>query len=168
MTTRVTIKDTGELRPLAGLRFQMTAGIHATEAAQPHSSGMTIGDLAMLHEFGKDKIPARMWLRRWCQRQMNAVAQEIRGALIPMARKQNYRTAGPAGLKAVANHMKATMRGAILGGGITPKNAPATLARKAPEARPLLEHGELVAAAEAEIKGITTGWRYNTRGGMGP
>jgi hypothetical protein len=162
VTTRITVRDTGELRPLAGLRFNMTAGIHEQEASQPHgNSGLTVGEIAMVNEFGSGNIPARKWMRKWAQQQVRTVAAEIRDALVPMAKKLDY--SNPGALRVVAQRMKSTMRGMVLGGLITPANSARTLARKAPEDRPLVETKQLVNSAEAAVTSAQTGWNYNTR-----
>lgn len=159
---RITIKDTGELKPLAGLRFKMTVGVHEQEASEQHGdSDLTVGEVALVNEFGRDNIPARMWFRRWAQKAARGVAADIQRALVFMAQKQQYDNLGL--LPWAARKARDDLRDVALSGSITPANAPATLARKAPETRPMIDTQQLVNSIESAITG-GKGWNFKTRG----
>ncbi len=165
MATRLTIKDSGELKVFKHLRMDITGGIHEREGAAQHGKGpMSIVDVAAVNEFGNGRIPARMWLRGWVSKHQRRVVAQIRAAMVNMARTQKYQS-GP--FVEIQTGIKRSLKAQILSGLITPPNAPLTLAKKAPETRPLLKHGQLVTAIEGELRARnesgSINWNHKTR-----
>lgn len=157
---RVSIKDSGEIKAFERLDLSMTVGVHEADGQETHQkSGMSVVQVAEVSEFGAGDIPARNWLRAWVPSNARQFAQEIGRALQHMARTQRY---DQAPLMLVAERMRASMRGRILGGKIRPANAAATLAAKAPETRPLVDSGQFVHSIQATVAG-----RAQTRGFLG-
>ncbi len=114
----------------------MQTGILPEDYDTPHAdSGMSVGDLAALLEFGGGTIPARMLLRKWEQQHGPRIAK-----LIQREVATQIRTGEPleAPLHAIAKEAERSLRATVFGGHVQPENAPSTLKKKAPETRPLI------------------------------
>lgn len=144
------ITDSGALKVFRELRMTISGGIHEEQGADEHDQGpLSVVEVGAVNEFGGGNIPARMWLRGWVPVGAKKIVEQIRDAMQGMARTQKY-TRGP--FVRITHNVMAGIRGRILSGQITPANAPATLARKAPETRPLVEHGQLAAAIHGRLR----------------
>lgn len=134
--TTVTIKDSGPIRILQTFDVELEAGILPEQADTVHAaSGLTLGELGAVHEFGVGPIPARMWLRGWHTAKAERVVKQIRKELETMVRTQTFIRAP---LDAIAKEAERSIKGRIAAGLIDPPNAPRTLAGKKPETRPLI------------------------------
>jgi hypothetical protein len=132
----LSIKDSGPLRIIPQFDVRLDVGILPEEAGETHrESGLSLGELGTVHEFGAGPIPARMWLRGWHAEKADGILKKIRAELQTMVRTQTF-IGGP--LNAIAKSAERSIRGRIIGGLIDPPNAPRTLAVKAPEQRPLI------------------------------
>lgn len=172
---RLTIRDTGEIKSVGKFLLDVSVGIQPEDAGQKHHSGLTIGALAEIHEFGSAAahIPMRSWFRTWADKNQDAARAAIRAALVEMARTQRY-SVEP--IQRIVHRMKATLVGRIAAGAITPPNAPRTLAKKSPETRPLVETKAFMRAIQGAFQASTVGgtrgaprfsWKYKTPGGEG-
>lgn len=144
----LTIRDSGEIPILKTFDVSLEVGILPEEAGLPHHSGMTIGEVGAVHEFGIGKIPARMWLRGWLALKEAETIASIRKELAAMVRTQTFIEAP---LNAIAKTAERSVKGRIIGGHITPANAPLTLKNKSPETRPLIETKQFLNAIKARI-----------------
>jgi hypothetical protein len=167
----ISIQDTGEIKAFGNLTLDLSVGIQPEDADQPHHSGMTLGELGAVHEYGGGRVPARMWFRGWAAQYEGQVRDAVRAQLQQMVRTQRF---APGALQNIAHRMKATLVGRIAAGQITPPNAPATLLKKAPEIRPLVETKAFMRAIQAAFRARTSGgnggaltWKYKTGGGAG-
>lgn len=165
---RFTVKDTGEIKAFRRMNLNMTLGIHPEDGAVKHAGGdLTVAQVAEINEYGGGNTPARMWLRGWAAKHGQRMTNMLRARLREMARTQNYK---PDALEALAETMQRSMRGHIYSGVIKPKNAPATLARKAPETKPLIDTRQFVRSIRARLTAKSTGmfrridWNYKSRG----
>jgi hypothetical protein len=152
MANGVTLKitDSGALKVFRELRMQITGGIHEEQGADRHDEGpLSVVEVAAVNEFGAGKIPARMWLRGWVPLGAKRVVEQIRSAMQGMARTQRYESRP---FEQIAHGLMSSIRGRILAGEIKPANAAATLARKAPETRPLVEHGQMADAIHGRLR----------------
>lgn len=155
--TRLVVKDTGVRDALAGLRLVITGGVHADDGAAVHDKGpLSVVDVAAQNEFGAGNIPARMWLRGWVPGRAEKVVAQIRAAVVDAVRRQRFEQ-GP--FETIVEGLMQSLRGRITSGEIRPVNAPRTLANKAPETRPLFEHGQLVAAIKGRLQAANTAGR---------
>lgn len=145
------VRDTGPLKIKQPYLMSITVGIHAEEGAERHgyAGGLDVYDVAKVNEFGGGRIPARKWLRGWLPQQKRKMIGLIREVVTPMVRRHKYR---PEQLSAVAEYAAQTLTKRITSGQIKPVNAPATLARKRPETRPLIEAGNFVRAIRARVQ----------------
>jgi hypothetical protein len=159
---RFTVKDTGEIKAFRRMNLSMTLGIHPEDGAVKHGD-LTVAQVAEINEYGGGNTPARMWLRGWAAKHGQRMANLLRSRLREMARTQNYK---PDALEALAETMQRSMRGHIYSGVIKPKNAPATLARKAPETKPLIDTRQFVRSIRARLtaKAGSINWNYKSRG----
>lgn len=132
----MTIKDSGALRIVKSFDVQLDVGILPEDADTKHdASGLTLAELALVHELGAGVIPARMPLRTWAAAKSAAMVAKIRKELETMVRTQTF-IPGP--LNAVAKEAERSIQGRIIAGLIDPPNAPRTLLGKKPEQRPLI------------------------------
>ncbi len=156
MRLRVKIKDSGELKIFQRLGFRMTVGIHEEEGGDSHdlNGELTVAQVANIQEFGAGDVPARSWLRRWAQKYQAMVVKMLRAELTKMAKKQDYDLRP---LEPIANIATSTMRQQFVGGEIRPLNAPSTLARKAPETRPLIWTGQMTRSIFSKLRATYSG-----------
>lgn len=147
----VTIRDTGELKIPRVYEVSMTVGVHPEEgAATPgYDGGLTVAQVAAVNEWGAGPIKPRFWLRGWLSRYKKVTVHKLRRQLTPMVRRQKYDLRQ---LHSTATFAAHTMAQRIVKGEIRPKNAASTLAKKAPETRPLIEGGTFVSAIRARLQ----------------
>jgi hypothetical protein len=132
----LTIKDSGKLKILKEYVVELEVGILPEDADTRHEeSGMTLAEVALVHELGAGPIPARMPIRGWYADKSAGMVKKIRKELETMVRTQTFIT-GP--LNAVAKEAERSLKGRIIAGLIDPPNAPRTLVAKKPEQRPLI------------------------------
>ena len=153
------VKDSGSIKILKDLKIQITGGIHAAQGAEQHGEGpFTVADIAAVNEFGGGIIPSRPWLRGWADGPpAKKIVREIKAALTPMVKAQDF-VPGP--LQQVTQNVLTSIASQFLDGTLTPKNAPFTLAKKAPETRPLVERQQLLGALRARLKAAAPGWDF--------
>lgn len=132
----LTIKDSGKLKILKDYTVELEVGILPEDADTRHEeSGMTLGEVALVHELGAGPIPARMPIRGWYADKSAGMVKKIRKELETMVRTQTF-IPGP--LNAVAKEAERSLKGRIIAGLIDPPNALRTLLAKKPEQRPLI------------------------------
>lgn len=132
----LSIKDSGPLRILPKFDVRLDVGILPEDSDTAHvESGMSLGELGAVHEFGAGPIPARMPIRGWFADKSARVLAQLRAELQTMVRTQTF-IGGP--LAAIAKGAERSIKGRIIAGLIDPPNAPRTLVGKNPERRPLI------------------------------
>lgn len=148
---RVSIKDTGPLRISPRLALKLDVGILPEDGAAQHPSGLSMAELGAVHEYGSSaaNVPARSWLRTWADLHLTKYRAQVIEEVARMVRTQKFQE-NAALTKAVQGAAR-SIKARILGGHITPKDAKATLRRKAPEKRPLVESKEFVNAIHAHL-----------------
>lgn len=148
--TTLHIKDSGALKVFRELRMTISGGVHEEVGAEQHDKGpLTVVEVAAANEFGTPTIPDRQWLRGWVPKGSKLFVQLIRNAMVNMARTQRYE---PGPFERISEDLGISIRGRLLEGLIKPANAPRTLANKAPETRPLVEHGQLAEAIRGQLR----------------
>ena len=119
------------------------------EGAGNHSSGISMAELAAVHQFGSpaNNIPARDFLRAPLE---SAKAEQIR--VTTMVAKAIIHTGMPIekGLDVIGIWGEATIKAAMRAGDIKPSNAPSTTARKG-SSNPLIDTGELHDAVSHKV-----------------
>jgi hypothetical protein len=159
--TTLHVKDSGALRVFRELKMTISGGVHEEEGNEQHDKGpLTVVEVAAVNEFGGGKIPARMWLRGWVPKGSRLFVQLIRNAMVNMARTQRYES-GP--FERITADLATSIRGRLLEGLIQPANAPLTLHNKAPETRPLVEHGQLAEAIRGQLTATAPSGGINWR-----
>lgn len=136
-------------------RAEVRAGVVGEQAAAPHpEADLTIGELAILHEFGNEDrgghIPERSFVRK-TMRDPAAVA----GFAVEQARLVRQVIAGQISrdeaLRRMGEFMTARIKETILNHQVRPEDAPSTVAAKGHDT-PLLETGVLAEAVSFEIR----------------
>lgn len=152
----LSIKDSGPLRILKSFDVRLDVGILPEDENTTHAeSGMALGEIAAVHEFGAGPIPARMPIRGWYADKSEGVLKKLRAELATMVRTQTF-IGGP--LAAIAKGAERSLKGRIIAGLIDPPNAPRTLLAKAPERRPLIGVSkQLLSAYRARIRATFRG-----------
>jgi hypothetical protein len=160
------IQDSGALKVVANLRMTITGGIHEEQGAEVHDQGpLSVVEVAAANEFGGGMIPARLWLRGWTDGGpgVKNIVAAIRAAMQTAARTQKFEAAP---FEQITRDVMWGIRGRILSGLIRPLNAARTLALKAPEARPLVEHGQMADAIRGRLTANSPGgitWKSEAR-----
>ena len=103
----------------------------------------------------------RSWLRTWADLHSQRFISQVRDELARMVRTQRFEnnTSLARTVDAAAKSIKAR----ILGGHITPKDSKATLDRKAPERRPLVDSKQFVNAIHARLLASLGARRVNLK-----
>lgn len=59
---------------------EITVGVHSAEGGNTHSEGLTVGDIASIHEFGAPAagIPQRSFIRGWFDERQEFIASTLR------------------------------------------------------------------------------------------
>lgn len=145
----LSVKDTGRLKLYEQVDLEVEVGIQEEEASQIHeASGLTVGALAEIHEFGAGASPPRAPVRSWFDLNLSKMKAAFRDELKRQGQAQQY---SPGRLIKLAEHQSASMRARVLRGEIMPRNKASTLAKKKPETRPLIEGGDLVKHFKAKF-----------------
>lgn len=150
------IIDTGYVDVAKEIEVKLQAGVLSEDAKHLHSSGLRLGELAAIHEFGAGRSPMRAPLRRWGARYEKTFKRKIRAALKEAVRTQKW-TSKP--IQDLAEHATRSLRSDFYRGKISPANSQATLKRKAPEKRPLMETGELSSAQRVKAQVFRRGFK---------
>jgi hypothetical protein len=159
--SRVTlvVHDTGPIDIAPRIEVSLTAGIQPEDAAKMHpTAGMSIGDLAFIHEFGNAKArqPMRAPVRRWSQRFEPKFQRAIRRIMKHAVRTQKWDSRP---VKQLTEYAARSLRSDFYSGRIRPKNRKEQLARKAPETRPLIETKTLVKHMKVKAKVARRGFK---------
>lgn len=128
-TNEIREKNSGAIRELIGRlnkSIVVRVGIQGAEAGKQHE-GVSIADIAVIHEFGLGNNPVRSWLRAWFDENESQLKEDIRrGYQKVIAGTINEETLATAlGMKAVAGIQ------ARISAGIAPPLSPDYLKRKA-------------------------------------
>ena len=74
----MTVRDSGVLKILKEYVVELEVGILPEDADTRHEeSGMTLAEVALVHEIGAGPIPARMPIRGWFADKRNAAVKEL-------------------------------------------------------------------------------------------
>ena len=130
------IRDSGRVKNTEDFTAELIVGILPEDEADTHAaSGMSVVDLATLQEFGGGEIPARMPIRSWFDQRKNQIARRLVSAVRSVVTRRDVPGQRFAQLVQDASE---SMQEPIYAGAIEPENAPATLAKKDPETRPII------------------------------
>jgi hypothetical protein len=135
MTSVRTTKGKSPFPKGAPRAVRISVGVHEDRMGQPHGEGLTIGELATVHEFGTGTVPARSFVRAWFDEKQEEAANILKRAVA--AAKGNLEQAG----RMAALRMAASMQERIANR-IAPPLKPATIARKGSDV-PLIDQGIL-------------------------
>jgi hypothetical protein len=126
----------------------VTVGVHSGEAGEPSGeSGLTVGDVATINEFGLGDVPERSFVRAFAD-EVRDEATKVEAKLVGAAitKRGNVQDA----LEKFGLWLTAKMQKRIRGG-IAPPNDPATIARKG-SSTPLINTGQLVSSITHEVE----------------
>lgn len=106
---------------------RITLGVQGAEARELHEDArMSVGELAAMHELGLG-VQKRSWLVSWMDANQDAMLRQARSQLSAvMAGRKTYRAAA----ETLGSEWVAGLQKNIVGGHVTPKLAPSTVARK--------------------------------------
>lgn len=121
-------------------------GIVSSSTAQ-HNSGMSMADLAALHEFGGGNIPERPFMSQTMNKNDKTIGKKIR-ALYKKVLDKAITEDKALGL--LGEFIKNKMRAEITGGDFT-KNAPSTIAKKKSDS-PLIDTSQLLNSIDWELE----------------
>jgi hypothetical protein len=147
-SVRMTYRDTGWKRFRAMVekargQHTITLGIHGD--AGGHDSGMSVVEIAMLHEFGSGHIPQRSFVRAWVEDNR----EKIDRAFAAMGKQLTKRPAEQL-LEQLGSLFKASMQ-ARISAGIAPELAKSTSDRKG-STTPLIDTGVLKASINYKVE----------------
>lgn len=128
---------------------KVTVGIHEQEGAAPEGdSGITVAEVAALHEFGLGGQEQRSFVRAYVdqrdaqiQGSMRQIGEGIVSGKIPSVEQ---------GLEQLGAEAASGMQDFITSGSVQPEIKPATIARKG-HATPLLNKGTLVGSITSKV-----------------
>lgn len=115
----------------------VSVGVHAAEGAEAEEGGLTVLDVAIFNEFGLG-VPERSFLRAWIDENTAVNTELLRRAAV-MALKGGKTL--PQALELLGMKFAGGIQSRIAQG-ISPANAPATIAKKG-SSTPLIETGQL-------------------------
>lgn len=122
-----------------GSHGEISIGIHGTEASFPRKDGgLTIGELAEIHEFGLGHVPPRSWLGAWFDQYETEFPQVIR---IQLSEKLKAKRPLEEAFKTCAVVFQASIQQRITDG-IPPELSDETIRRKG-STTPLIDTGVL-------------------------
>lgn len=122
-----------------GSHGQISIGVHGTEASFPRQDGgLTVGELAEIHEFGLGHVPPRSWLGGWFDEREDSFPQVIR---IQLSEKLKARQPLEVAFKTCAVLFQASIQQRFTDG-IPPELADETIRRKG-SSTPLIDTGVL-------------------------
>ncbi len=143
---KVSVVDKGytaRLRAIASMDGRVTSrvGVYGEEAAKQHErSDLTNGELAAIHEFGVG-VPERSFVRAWIDESEKQIVAQLKAeATDVLTGKRDVYTASSRVGRWAEDEIRAR-----IARGISPPNAPTTVARKG-SSTPLVDSGELVGA----------------------
>lgn len=125
----------------------VSVGVHAAEGAEAEEGGLTVLDVAIFNEFGLG-VPERSFLRAWID-ENEAQNSELLRRAAKMALK------GDKTLHEALELLGMKFAGGIqqrIAQGISPANAPATIAKKGSD-KPLIDTGQLRQAITHAVRG---------------
>jgi hypothetical protein len=144
------VKETGSGAPsLPRGAVTITLGVHTDDANHTHGTGegLTIGDVATIHEFGSQTVPQRSFIRGWHDERQAFIAETLRTQL--QAVVQGKRPLEQA-LERVALAFEGDCK-ARIARNIPPPLAPATVKRKGSSVA-LIDTGQLRNAIRGRVK----------------
>ncbi len=145
----MTVRDTGKAKLPARASVEITVGLHASEANMTHGEGLTIGDVASIHEFGAPaaNVPQRSFLRSWFDERQDFITSTLRTQFTQViAGKRTTEQAA----ERIALAFEGDVKQRILRN-IPPPLKPATIARKG-SSLALVDTGQLRNAIRAKVK----------------
>jgi hypothetical protein len=149
MASRVRDTDRGMRALLArvrGARLTLTVGVHGEEGGASHGHGLTVGDIATIHEYGLG-VPERSFIRAWADGAQAENERALQQAAIRVVKGQ------VPSAKVALDQVGLAFVGAVqarMAGGIPPPLAPATVARKG-SSTPLIDTGQLRASIRHRV-----------------
>lgn len=141
---KITDTDPGFKRTIRALGRMggVTLGVQGDEAtASAPGAGITIGELAAIHELGLG-VPERSFLRSWLDENQDQMLADARAMMQRMVKGQVTRERA---LELLGVRWQSAIQRRILQGGITPELSEQTKKRKG-SSTPLLDTGQLVSA----------------------
>jgi len=143
----VTVRDNGFKKRMAQLKkpAHVTVGVHADDGAKVEGGGVTVAEVAAIHEFGLG-VPERSWLRDF--------VTDNDAKLKVMLREIGRRVASGADSEREMERFGLVVVGMIkerIVAGISPELAPETLLQKirvtgAPKETPLIRFGQFISS----------------------
>lgn len=147
---KVTDRDRGYKRlmktvvaPVPGLRM----GVYGAKAAVTYADGISTGEVAEIHEFGRGNVPERSWFRSYLDSNKNRIEQMV--VRVGRAVAQGKMTAAQ-GLNLLGLQMVGEIKQGIVAG-IAPALAESTLERKGGKTTPLIETGQFLGSIDHEV-----------------
>lgn len=126
--------------------LSLTVGVHDTEGGQAYQKGLTVAEVATIHEFGLG-VPQRSFLRSWADER----AAENQ-ALIKQVGEQVVKGLDVStGLDRLGLKFVAGIQGRMVAG-IPPPNAPSTIAQKG-SSTPLIDTSQLKGSIRHKVEG---------------
>ncbi len=126
-------------------RPYVKVGVVGSAAAAGHG-GLTNAELAVVHEFGTEDIPARPFLRSTASAQRAAWEALMRKVLEKVATRKLPLEKG---LALIGERAAADVRRTVTSG-VPPPNAPSTIAAKG-SSKPLVDTGQLLRSIAYEV-----------------
>lgn len=130
----------------------LSVGILGGDAAKEHEdedgkpTGITVGEVAEIHEFGLGTAPRRSFLAGWVDEKKDEIVRAIvLGARVVAARKMTTRVL----LEQIGSWAVGSIQ-ERMSNGIAPPNAPATIKRKGSSV-PLIDKGQLRASISYRV-----------------
>lgn len=150
----MSVKETRRPLPLTKALLDITVGVHTNEGAQGHSEGMSVADIATIHEFGAPAagVPMRSFIREWYDSNPEQIRAILKEELTAAA--AGKRTVDQA-LERAALRFEASVKARIRAH-IPPPLKPATIARKG-SSTPLIDRGILLNAIRGRVKAKDSG-----------
>ena len=146
----MTVREvTGRIPTIPDFPVEIVVGVHASEANMTHGEGLTVGDIATIHEFGAPaaNIPQRSFIRAWYDERQAFITSTLRTQAAQVA-------AGKRTLEQAAERIALAFEGDVkqrILRNIPPPLTPATIARKG-SSLALVDTGQLRNAIRAKVK----------------
>ncbi len=145
----MTVKDTGKAKLPARASCEITVGVHASEANMTHGEGLTVGDVASVHEFGAPaaNVPQRSFVRSWFDERQDFITSTLRTQFTQVL-------AGKRPIEQAAERIALAFEGDVkqrILRNIPPPLKPATIKRKG-SSLALVDQGVLRNAIRAKVK----------------
>lgn len=155
MTVRIKVVDRGAKRAqrlLQQPRKKLRIGVLEREAVIPHTHDpdVTMGQLAVWHEYGTPDTPARSWLNDWVDEHIDVITRQLSADTLRVLFGKPPEDEAEA-LKKRGSAYRQQIRGRIRRG-IAPQNKAATLRKKKDRSTtPLIDWGEFIDAIRYEV-----------------